>query len=1003
MSIRPGDLVGLVKSADHPLGLKELQRAGGFHPGQQTELKRVLRELVRDGQLEKQGKRYIAPGARLPSAPPGAGAGKRTPVARKATGERSAVKAPARAPSRDAGRKPTSAGASGGRRTGFGARRGGRSEDAETVGPQVEGILHMHRDGFGFVHPMHGDGENIFLPPDQAARALDGDRVRVDVIGGSRGRTQGRLVDVTDRVRTRAVGVYRQAGRSAWVEPNDQGLQGDIQVPPTQLARPGDLVKVLLGIGNAVLEPGEGLYGEVLGSIGRPGQPSGEVLSIAYAQGFSDEFPDHVMAEADGVPPQVNAEELREEGRRDLRKLPLITIDGADARDFDDAVYAEPAGGGWRLVVAIADVSHYVREGNALDVEALHRGTSVYLPDRVLPMLPERLSNGICSLRPDEDRLCMVADMRLDAKANLVESDIYPAVMRSAARCTYEEVQAVLDGEDVPHRNVFRPHFELLMTVARALNAMRRARGALDFDLPEYKVMLDEEGIPLRLDKRERKDAHRLIEECMLAANEAVARFFRERELPSVYRFHGEPDEEKLEIFAALARAHGFELGGGKEISPHDLMRFLKQIEEHPERRVLNQLLLRSMMQAVYSAENVGHYGLGAEHYLHFTSPIRRYPDLLVHRLLKAHWARGGKVPPKRQREIEEERLEAMAVQSSERERAAVAVERETVSYYSALLVKDRVGESFDGIVAGVADFGVFVELQGVYVEGLVKSETVGFGAKFDQTLHALVFPDGRRIRVGDTMRVTISNVSVERRQIELEPEQDEARSTGPWRRRGKGEPVEEYRETRPPARGGRQGRGRAEAAGAAREDGPASGGRRGKGRTREEPVPATRGTATSARGREKTAGSDEAAPRERTARPAPSAAPGKSQEKSRRTREREAPLRTEAPPPAFGKVRERPQPPAQPWEHPATEEEADAREGSPHPGFDRLRALAAKRGQLGGGKAAKGARGGSRTAPTGRREEQPARDKFGNPITPKGKGGGRSKKPSGRGGGKGR
>jgi ribonuclease R len=745
LSIKPADVIGLVQSADHPLGVRELLKLGGFNAGQQSDLQHLLRELVRQGKLEKVGKRFVAPAR--PSA---------------------LARAPTRGPERP--------------------RKGGQGRPAPGPrGEQVKGILHVHRDGFGFVHPLTGEGENIFVPPDQVARALDGDRVVVEVVPGRGGRTMGLLVDVTERLRQRAVGVYRQEGRRAWVEPNDRGLRENIQVPPTQLARPGDLVKVLLGIGSAVLEPGEGLHGEVLGSIGRPGEPSGEVLSVAYGQGFSDEFPDEVMAEADQVLPTVRPEEAKQEGRRDLRRLPLVTIDGADARDFDDAVYAEPVtGGGWRLVVAIADVSHYVREGSPLDLEALHRGTSVYLPDRVLPMLPERLSNGICSLRPDEDRLCMVADMKFDAQAALTSHDVYPGVMRSVARCTYEEVQAVLDGEDVPHRNLFRPHFELLMTLARALNAMRKKRGALDFDLPEYKVVLDEDGLPVRLDKRDRKDSHRLVEECMLAANEAVATFFQERKLPSVYRFHDEPNEDKLQVFAELARAHGFELGGRKEISPHDLMRFLEKLEGHPEKRALNQLLLRSMMQAVYSSENVGHYGLGAAHYLHFTSPIRRYPDLLVHRLLKAHWSRGGKVPSESQREAEEARLEALALQSSDRERAAVSVEREVISYYSALLVKDRVGEVFDGVVSSVTDFGLFVELSGVHVEGLLKSEAVGFGAKFEPTLNALSFPDGRRFKVGDTLRIRLANVSIERRQIDLELEgqaQAEAPPAGRGRR----------------------------------------------------------------------------------------------------------------------------------------------------------------------------------------------------------------------------
>jgi ribonuclease R len=297
---------------------------------------------------------------------------------------------------------------------------------------------------------------------------------------------------------------------------------------------------------------------------------------------------------------------------------------------------------------------------------------------------------------------------------------------------------------------------------------MRRARGAIDFDLPEYKVILDERGMPVRLERRPRQPSHRLIEECMLAANEAVAQFFRERELPSVYRFHGAPDEEKLETFAALARAHGFDLGARGEITAHQLNRFLEALEGHPERRALNQLLLRSMMQAVYSAENVGHYGLGAEHYLHFTSPIRRYPDLLVHRLLKEHWARSGRVPPPPEREVQEDRLEELAVQSSERERAAVAAEREVVSFYSTLLMKERVGEEFSATVSSLADFGFFIELDDLHVEGLVKAETLGSGYRFDPQTYALTWPTGRRIKVGDQLRARLISANVARRQLDF-------------------------------------------------------------------------------------------------------------------------------------------------------------------------------------------------------------------------------------------
>ncbi|HSP81921.1 MAG TPA: VacB/RNase II family 3'-5' exoribonuclease, partial [Myxococcaceae bacterium] len=550
-------------------------------------------------------------------------------------------------------------------------RRRGWGEPPEAI--SVEGILHVHRDGYGFVHPSSGQGDNIFLPPQEVARALDNDRVLVRAWGRP-GRMEGRRLRVVERIRQLAVGTYMERGkRHALVVPYDTSLQGPIRVPATQMARDGDVVKVRLGVGSELLEPGEGLYGEVSGSLGKPGDPSAEVLSIAYSAGFSDEFPPEVMDEADSIGVAVTEEEARAEGRKDLRSLPLVTIDGEDARDFDDAVYAELHPQGWRLVVAIADVTHYVREGSALDAEALRRATSVYLPDRVLPMLPERLSNGICSLRPDEDRLCMVADMVLDARGKLLSSEVYPGVMRSHARCTYNEVQDVLDGKDVPHRNAFKPHFERLMSLARVLMRMRKDRGAIDFNLPEHKVVLGPDGLPQHMEQRERKDSHRLIEECMLAANEAVARFFSEEGLPSVYRFHGEPDEEKLATFAQLAQAYGFRLLS-EDVTSKELNAFMAQLQGHPEERALNQLLLRSMMQAVYTSSSVGHYGLAAEFYLHFTSPIRRYPDLLVHRLLKAHWFRRGQGRSERQLEREEHELEAMAAQSSERERAAMQV-----------------------------------------------------------------------------------------------------------------------------------------------------------------------------------------------------------------------------------------------------------------------------------------------------------------------------------------
>ncbi|MBM7117375.1 ribonuclease R [Archangium primigenium] len=818
----PQDVKRLLAESKHPLGVKELLKLTQLHPGQQTQLKRVLRDLVRDGALLKEGKRFRLSQARpsepLPVKEGGGGGGARPPFRRERPESSGSARAePPRNESSSAPASPWRFAAKGGfsrepraeprgrfvrdgrmeqpkRRfeeqrgapPGRGApperfardeRRPGprmdRSERERRPGQErvlVDGVFHAHRDGYGFVHPLSGEGDNIFLPPHEAARALDNDRVQVEAWGRP-GRMEGRLVRVVGRLRQLVVGTYVAGGRrDTRVLPSDKNLQaqGAIRVPPTQMARDGDLVKVRLGVGADLLEPGEGLYGEVAGSLGKPGDPSAEVLSIAYSQGFSDEFPPDVMDEADAILTTVSEAEARGEARRDLRSLALVTIDGEDARDFDDAVYAEEVAQGWRLVVAIADVTHYVREGTALDAEALRRATSVYLPDRVLPMLPERLSNGICSLRPDEDRLCMVADMVLDRQGKLVSSELYPAVMRSQARCTYNEVQDVLDGTDVPHRNAFKPHFERLQALARVLTRMRKERGAIDFNLPEHKVLMGEDGLPLRMEKRERKDSHRLIEECMLAANEAVAKFFADLGLPSVYRYHGEPDEEKLALFAQMAQAYGFKLNA-EDITPKALNDFMRQLQGHPEERALNQLLLRSMMQAVYTSGDMGHYGLAAEYYLHFTSPIRRYPDLLVHRLLKAHWNRQGQRRPEGVVEREERRLEDMAAQSSDRERAAMQAERETVSFYAALMMKDRVGEEFAATVAGIAEFGFFVELDTVHVEGLVRADSLGAGARFDKALLALLLPGGFRVRVGQKARVRLTGVNVTLRRIDFE------------------------------------------------------------------------------------------------------------------------------------------------------------------------------------------------------------------------------------------
>ncbi|MHB1843326.1 MAG: ribonuclease R [Deltaproteobacteria bacterium] len=704
------------------LGVQEIAARGGLHPGERTEVKRVLRELVRAGRVEKDAKRYRLPGAKgdVPQGP--------APV-RATTGP-----APVRARGEDL-------------LAGFRAPK----SQGRKLGPRtVVGVLERKPQGFGFLVPLAGGEEDLFVPPGEARLAADGDLVRAEVGPLQRGRAAQNL-EVIERRRTRALGVYRLRGREAVIEPLGGGMP-ELQVERSPLARDGQAVRVRLPTARFEL-------GEVEAVLGDPATPGLETLQIAYENGFSDVFPEQALAEAARLPPEVTHEE--KEGRRDLTSLPLVTIDGEDARDFDDAVCVEPARGGERLMVAIADVAHYVRPGSAIDAEALRRATSVYLPDRVLPMLPERLSNDLCSLVPGRERLCLVADMLIDDRGETVKTEVYPAVMKSHARCTYTQVAASLGGErvDLPAHVIER--LPRMQRLSERLTAMRRARGAIDFNLAEAKVVLGPDGKVAEVARRPRNAAHRLVEEFMLAANEAVARHFAEKGLPTVYRVHDEPDEEKLSAFAMLARAHGFEIAAGEAIPATALDAFLKRLIGHPEERALNQLLLRAMMQAIYSAENLGHYGLGARFYLHFTSPIRRYPDLSVHRLLWEGWR--GKTSSSATE------LEAVASRSSERERAAMQVERESQAYYGALLMLDHVGETFDGTIDAAASPGLFIELDRWLVTGLVPARDLGDDALLEQEQQRWRLPrSGRTFRIGGKVRVVVASVNVARRQIDL-------------------------------------------------------------------------------------------------------------------------------------------------------------------------------------------------------------------------------------------
>ncbi|HUJ25015.1 MAG TPA: ribonuclease R [Myxococcales bacterium] len=642
-------------------------------------------------------------------------------------------------------------------------RENGHQVTPGKAGAQVTGVIHLKSEGYGFVSPLLGDGDrknDLFVPPQFVKGALDGDVVRARAIHGRDGRLAGEVIEIVERRRQFALGIYQARGKACWVIPHDRNLSENINVARHAKARDGEMVKVRL----QRERPGP-LQGEIIGLLGDRGDPRFEILASAYAEGFADTFDPATELAAQGVPDHVRPDEIA--GRRDLRHLPLVTIDGEDARDFDDAVHVSRTASGYRLVVAIADVAHYVKPGGPLDREGLRRATSVYFPGTVLPMLPERLSNGICSLNPDVDRLCMVCDLALDHHGKPLHADIYEAVMRSHARLTYTRVANAFEGSLDPELRPLLEDLEIAHELSKKLTHQRKVRGSIDFDLPEAKILLDAEGKVAEIVRRPRNDAHRLVEEFMLAANEAVARFFDVRGLPTVYRIHDQPDEEKLDAFAALARSHGFDLG--PELTPGVLNKFLKTVEGKPAQKALNSLLLRAMMQAQYSPDNIGHYGLAAPHYLHFTSPIRRYPDLMVHRLLKEHWSRGGRPLRDHEREEQEEYLAGVAAQCSDRERAAMKAERDVDAFYSALFMQDKVGEKHAAVVSGVAEFGLFCELEDVFVEGLIPADALGDRVQYDREKQSLsVGTSGRRYSVGDEVMIEVGSVDPARRRITL-------------------------------------------------------------------------------------------------------------------------------------------------------------------------------------------------------------------------------------------
>ncbi len=631
----------------------------------------------------------------------------------------------------------------------------------------MTGTLSVHRDGYGFVTP-EGGGEDIFVPARFLRENLHGDRVEVNLVPSRYGnRREGRIVRTVERGTTTVIGRYQLQGRYASVVPDDGRLPMlSIPAGAAGRAREGETVVAELASYPVGGRPATGRVTEVLG---RPDDPEVEVLTAIRRHGLPDRFPPDTLAEAGKVPQELQEADLA--GRTDLRELLTVTIDGETARDFDDAVSVRREGTGIRLWVSIADVAHYVRPGSPLDREAYVRGTSVYFPDRCLPMLPEQLSNGICSLNPNVERLAMTAEMLFDAAGTVRESTFYPSVIKSAARLTYTLVRQIVADKDAGERDRYRqlvPDLELMLELAERLTSRRRERGSIDFDLPEPQIILDLQGETMAIVKAERNVAHRIIEEFMLAANEAVATFLAHREVPTLYRIHEPPDPAKLDEFREFVSHFGYQLPVKEgKITPGALQQFLVQADGRPEERMVNQLLLRCMKQARYAAENVGHFGLAAPLYTHFTSPIRRYPDLVVHRVLKGMLA--GTLR-KGERERLAEILPETADHTSKRERLAMEAEREVVELKKVQFMRDKVGEEYDGFVSGVTPFGLFVELIEFFVEGLIHVTALPSDYyRFVESRHELLGEGARRtFRIGDPLRVRVASVSTERRQIDF-------------------------------------------------------------------------------------------------------------------------------------------------------------------------------------------------------------------------------------------
>ncbi|OLO38167.1 ribonuclease R [Alkalihalophilus pseudofirmus] len=635
----------------------------------------------------------------------------------------------------------------------------------------IKGRVQGNAKGFAFIIPEVQGETDVYVSQSDLGGAMNGDTVLVRLHPKSTGtRPEGSIIRIIERGMKQIVGTYMDHEQYGMVVADDKRIPNDIFIPKTASKGAAEGHKVVVKI-TKFPEGRNSAEGEVTEILGHKNDPGIDILSIIHKHGLPQEFPQDVLDQAESVPDEIDPEEIK--NRRDLRDKTIVTIDGADAKDLDDAVNVEKLeNGNYLLGVHIADVSYYVKEGSPIDVEAEERGTSCYLVDRVIPMIPHRLSNGICSLNPKVDRLTLSCEMEITPDGQVVAHDIFQSVIRTTERMTYTEVRKILQDEDEEVLQRFEPlipFFKQMGELADILRKKRFERGAIDFDFKEAKVLVDEEGKPTDVVIRERSVAERLIEEFMLAANETIAEHFHWLKVPFIYRIHDDPKEDKLNKFLEFITNFGYVVRGtANSIHPRALQQLIEAVRGEPEETVISTVMLRSMQQAKYDPESLGHFGLSTEFYTHFTSPIRRYPDLIVHRLIRTYLIE-GKTDEKTQSHWKS-RLDEIAKHSSEMERRSVDAERETDEVKKAQYMEDKIGETFTGMISGVTNFGIFVELENT-IEGLVHvSYLTDDYYSYDERAYAMIGErTGNVFRIGDELEVRCINVNVEESSIDFE------------------------------------------------------------------------------------------------------------------------------------------------------------------------------------------------------------------------------------------